>query len=257
MTSNKSAGIALSERDLAVILYAWQNRLVLTRQIQRKFWPGRSIAATAARLGRLRDEGLLGYTRIPWLPEPVLYSSSLKGNRALIEHGLPGPPHPPVQERDFPTRPGDFTNTMKHDLDVVDLRIALEESGLVDRWVSDHQLRLAARQLSDNSRTADGMFRFERHGRGCHGILEYERVGYRETRCVSVLNRLKALHPDATVFFVARSAGRAKTLRSWARSTPWTECPAQLQFGIFEDVVSNGLAANFRDLDDQRLKIQL
>ena len=257
MTSRNSSNVVLGARDLAVIYYTWQNRLMLTRQYQRKFWSGRGVAVTAARLARLREQGLLTYSRVPWLPEPVLYSSSLAGNRALIQHGLPKLPDPPIQERDFPARPADFTSSMKHDLGVVDIRIALEESGMVERWVSDHQLRLARRQSGDQTRTPDGLFQFEFNGTMREGILEYERVGYRETRYTSVLTRLKALHPDATVFFVATSAGRLKTVRRWAEKTAWIDSPALLQFADFEDVVMKGFWAGFRDLQGKPLGMRL
>ncbi|MGH7441835.1 MAG: hypothetical protein ACREKE_04085, partial [bacterium] len=179
------------DRDLAVLLFAWQSRFVTTKQLQRAFWPGALCPRAAPRLRVLRQEGLLGFRHFPWLSERLLYFPARAGNRALAACGLLTVRQVP----DCPRAPEALSPALRHDLGVVDIRLGLEESGADGRtWVSDHELRQRARTLDRQERVPDGVFDFTLDGtmRGMgKGVLEYERIPYHRSKIPALLARLR------------------------------------------------------------------
>lgn len=244
--------IELQARDLALLYYTWQSRFVAQRQYHKRFWPKGSQAAVAKRLIELVGEQLLRTHKMPWRHERVLYSVTLAGTRALSSNGMPG-----VRVGDFPKRINDFTPGMKHDLDLVDLRIAMEETGHLIWWTSEHELRLDRKQHRRYTRITDGVFDFEASEGQGKGILEYERMGYRRTKFHDILRRLLVsdLHNDgAVVFFVCQDARRAETLRTWAlENFSWQYVPNQIYFSHFEAVKAAGLLGGFVNLNGKAL----
>ncbi|MGH7441723.1 MAG: hypothetical protein ACREKE_03505 [bacterium] len=241
--------LELTDRDLAVLLYTWQNRFVATRHLHRAFWPEASLPAATQRLVTLREKGYLGFRSFPWLQERVLYFASLEGNRALAKVGL----LPEAYIHDYPRKPEESTPALRHDLTVVDLRLALEETGADGRtWVSDHQLRLENRRRGVAVRVPDGVFEFEVEGRRGKGVLEFENAPYRRPRVAAILTRLRVHYPEHQVFIVTKSAARAAAFRTWAANVGvYADHPEQVVVADLADVAEKGLEAGFKDLMDQ------
>jgi hypothetical protein len=238
--------IELSPRDLAVLLFTWQNRFVATRQLHRAFWPGASRSAANQRLVALRDRGLLGFRHYPWLSERVLYFASLRGNRELAAAGLLDPSH----LNDVPRQPGELTPALRHDLTVVDLRLRLEETGVDGRtWVSDHQLRLERARVGPATRVPDGIFGYAVGKVSGLGLLEFENATYRRPRVAAILSRLRAQYPSHQVLVVTKSAAREGHFRDWAAwSGVYADAPHQVAVSNQGSVGQKGLDAGFLDL---------
>lgn len=153
---------------------------------------------------------------------------------------------------DFPRQPAELTPNMRHDLLVVDLRIAFEETGAdAASWLSDHQLRLARVGLGRHLRTPDGVFEFEEGQKKLKGVLEFELSSYRLPILASVLRRLKTFYSTHTIFFICRTAERAATLRSWCLEIKtWNSHPRQIRIGHVSAAIQDGLSSNFVDLSD-------
>jgi hypothetical protein len=246
--------LELTPRDLAVLLYTWQNRIVATRHLHRAFWPGASLPTVTRRLVLLREEGYLGYRQYPWLTERVLYFASLTGNRALAGAGLLDP----ANIGDYPRQPSELTPAVRHDLTVVDLRLCLEETGVDGRtWISDHQLRLERHQQGQSLRVPDGVFHFTLGPRSQPGLLEFENAAYRQTRVAAILTRLRVQYPDHQVLIVTKAAPRAALFRAWAaESGVYADAPAQVAVSDLESVLVRGLDAGFLDLQGRPLTPQ-
>lgn len=239
--------LVLQIRDLALLYYTWQNRYLAQRQYRQKFWSICSQAAVARRLIELREEKLLKTHDLPWMRDRILYSVTLAGTRALLNAGFTD-----IRVGDCPKPVDDFTPGMKHDLDLVDLRIACEETGHIVRWTSEHELRLARKQGRYFARITDGAFTYQAEHGKAQGLFEYERMGYRRTKFHNILLRLKISweHQDGyTTFFVCREPGRAETLRRWAlEMSTWCLTLDQIYFSHYEAVKAAGLAGGFRNL---------
>ncbi|HTB22303.1 MAG TPA: hypothetical protein VK914_06330 [bacterium] len=236
-----------TDRDLAVLLFTWQNRFVSTAQLHRAFWQDASPSAASKRLVALREAGLLGFRSFAWLSERLLYFPCQGGNRVLADCGLL------AKEwlKDFPRRPEDLSPALRHDLKVVDLRLGLEESGVDGRtWVSDHQLRMLSREPGPRKRVPDGIFEFSFRGIRGGGLLEYEHAPYRRPAAKGLLSRLRHRYGGRFVFLVARAGGRADTLRAWARESGiYADAPRQLAFSHQEAVAELGLDGGFLDVE--------
>jgi hypothetical protein len=241
----------LTPRDLAVLLFTWQNRFVATRHLHRAFWSGASLSSVTKRLVALRQDGLLGFRQFPWLTERVLYFSNLNGNRVLGAAGLLDPAY----VSDYPRRPEELTPALRHDLTVVDLRLSLEESGVDGRtWVSDHQLRLERRRIGQASRVPDGVFEFRLGPHTGHGLLEFENATYRRPRVAAILSRLRVQYPAHQVFIVTKSAARAVHFRTWAaESRVYADAPHQVAVSSRDQVIQTGIGTGFLDLRSQAL----
>lgn len=235
------------DRDLAVLLFTWQNRFVSTAQLHRAFWRDASSAAASKRLVALRRAGLLGFRSFAWLSERLLYFPCLRGNRILADCGLLAR----EWARDFPRRPEDLSPTLRHDLKVVDLRLGLEESGADGRtWISDHQLRMLSREPGPRKRVPDGIFEFSFRGIQGRGLLEYEHAPYRRPTAKDLLSRLRHRYEGCFVFIVTRTRGRADCFRAWAReSGVYADAPRQLAFSHQEAVADLGLDGGFVDVE--------
>jgi len=243
-------GIRLTSRDHALLWVTWQNQIMSPRQYLRRFWPDASQQAASKRLVELKNEGLLTSNFFPWNMDRHIYTITAAGNRVLVDIGLLDL----SLARDFPPRPKELTATTQHHLGVVDLRIALEETGANgSTWVSDHQLRQARRWRFGNPRAADGMFDFDAHGRQGRGVLEFERQSYRRPKMAAIMSRLRADHDGDTVFFVARSAERARRVWTWAvDARTWGDRPERFLVAPLKEVLKHGLDAGFADLDGRR-----
>ena len=238
--------LKLSKRDLALLYYTWQNRFLARRHYQRKFWPELSQSAASKRLSQLCEAKLLRQTRLPQMEEAELFSASYLGNRKLTEIGL----IPEKQLMDFPREPSEFRPTMRHDLTVVDVRIAFEESGADgSSWVSDHELRVGRVGRGRNLRTPDGVFEFEEEEKQFKGVLELELSPYREEKLAPLLRRLKTFYGDHSIFFVCTTAARVASFRSWCLKTRiWNDRPRQIRMAPLAAVRQEGLNSIFVNL---------
>ena len=246
--------IKVQDRDLAILFFTWQCRYVAQRQYRFKFWPTSSQPTVSKRLSELKAINLLKTHALPWLRDRLLYSVSTKGTKALVEAGFTD-----IAVGDCPKPANDFTPGMKHDLDLVDLRMACERTGHITAWVSEHELRLARKQGRGHVRITDGMFSFQALVGDADALIEYERMGYRRRRFIDILNRIKcsAEHrAGKLVFFVCATPHRAETLRFWANSClPWKLTPNLIFFGHYEAVKTGGLEGSFVNLYNEPLKL--
>jgi hypothetical protein len=240
--------LQLGDRDLAVLYYTWHNRLLCLRHYRRKFWRLSAPQGADRRIAQLHKAGYLRRFALPTLQERILFGPTRLGNAAVAAIGL----IPQDRVGDLPASPVELRPGTRHDLLVVDIRIAFEESGAdAVTWKSDHQLRTQRSRPSLNSRTPDGVFEFE-SGEGMkQGVLELEWASYHRPKLAAVLRRLRASYGGHTVYFVCRSRERAATFRQWCRDMrTWNDRPAQLRFGHFEASAQLGLKAPFAGLLD-------
>ena len=239
--------IEANDRDLAALLFTWQNRFVSGAQLKRGFWQDVEPKSANRRLALLRKQGLLNYHTFPWLPEHGLYFSCREGNKVLASCGLLSE----VQARDYPRRPEELSPALRHDLNVVDLRLGLEESGVDGRtWISDHQLRMQQRKMGAQQRVPDAVFEYTHKNVHGLGVLEYERAPYRKALVHGLLTRLRDRYEDHTLFIVTPNPDRSETFRNWvADSGVYNDAPRQTAFSHQEAVVKDGLDGGFVDLN--------
>jgi Replication-relaxation len=238
--------LELDARDLAALLFTWQNRFVSGAQLRRAFWRDRTPAQAALRLDALHAAAFLNARDFPWLKEQRLYFAGPTGNRALAGCGLLAP----SQVKDYPRRPEHLSPALRHDLAVVDLRLGLEESGADGRsWISDHELRTQQRREGAQERVPDALFDFRREGRPGKGVLEYEHAPYRSAFIPSLLARVRDRYDGYCLFFVAPTLPRADSLRTWAlNSGIYDDVPRQAAFSHAQAVSKDGLNGGFVDL---------
>lgn len=240
------AELQVTDRDLGILLYTFQNRFLAFRHYQRKFWGDTSIQAVQHRIYKLRNAGLLNQAELPMLDARSLFCSTRKGNQKLFEADV-------IKESDvtdFPRRPGEFRPAMLHDLQVVDLRIAFEYTAVdAMSWVTDHQLRLAGNGGSYNTRTPDGVFQWKHRDSTYNGVLEFERCSYGNEVLLKVFRRLKIYYGTSLTFFVCRSQQRQATVMDWARrSRLWVEGSNQIYFSHFQLAHEKGIYGAFTNL---------
>jgi len=197
-------------------------------------------------MAALRAAGLLGFRGYPWLKDGPLHFSSRKGNRCLAEIGLLSRSH----IADCPRPAEEPGPALRHDLNVIDLRLGLEESGADGRtWVSDHQLRIQRRAMGSQERVPDGVFEFRRGPTQEQGLLEYEHSPYHRSSIAALLARLRDRYEGHTLFVVCPSLKRADTFRAWAAgSRAYDDAPDQIAFSWREPVAKDGLDGGFVDL---------
>jgi hypothetical protein len=238
--------LLLSDRDLAALYYAWHNRLLCLRHLRRKFWKGRAPQAAARRVAQLSRAGYLRRIALPTLQERVLFGPTRLGNRALAEIEF----IPPSCVSDLPDIPRELSPNTRHDLLVVDLRIAFEESGAdAISWRSDHELRLLRPMRSVNTRTPDGVFEFDMGEGRKKGVLELELASYHRPKLAAALRRLRADYADSVIHFICRSPQRAATFRRCClEMKTWNDRPAQLRFSHLAAATELGLRAPYADL---------
>jgi hypothetical protein len=245
----------IHDRDLNILYFTWQCRFVAQRQFKARFWADASQQTMSARISRLCEAKLLRAHLFSYLlNDRYLYSITNAGVRELVAAGLPN-----VPEGDYVKKAPDVTPGMKHDLALTDLRIGCERGGHVLYWQSEHELRLARRQGKGPTRIVDGLFKYQALHADAWGLFEYERVGYRRSKFVDILNRLKTSSEHTqgvALFFVSETAQRAETLRQWAStSLPWTLTPDLIYFGHFEAIKAEGLAGGFVNLNSLPLAL--
>ncbi len=239
--------IKLTDRDYFVLWYTWQCRFLAVRQYRRLFWHKASIEAARARLKDLCDAGYLGSETFPVGQDRTLYFSTRAGNRALIDADLKSA----EIEFDFPRRPQEMTRTLDHDLRVNDLRIGLEETGVIPiTWHSDHELRQNRGNAGPNTRVPDGIFEWEVSKVRYSGVLEYEHQRYSPDRWPDILRRLEYNYTDFTVFLVCRTAERIKSATAAVnRSRVYAYQPEKFYVCDFDSVAAKGLKGGFVDLE--------
>ncbi|HTB21920.1 MAG TPA: hypothetical protein VK914_04350 [bacterium] len=245
-------GLELTRRDLALLWYTWQNRLMTPRQYLRRFWSDATHQAASKRLTHLKNEGLLQYVHFPWGADRSIYTITAAGNRALIEARL----LPPDQTHDFPQRPLEMTAALVQALSVVDMRIAFELSGAKgSTWIAPHQLRQGRHLYLGNPRVADGIFSFNAHGRQGRGILEFERQSYPRRKFIDILHSLRYAYENDTIFYVARSTERARRVWNWAKDAwVWGDRPKNFLVTPLNLAAKDGLDALFFDLKGRGLE---
>ena len=240
--------IKLTKRDYLVLWYSWQCRFLAVRQLRRLFWEDASIEAARARLKDLCDAGYLGSETFPVGRDRTLYFSTRAGNRVLVDGGM----KTAEIEFDFPRRPQEMTRTLDHDLRVIDIRIALEETGVIPiSWHSDHELRKNRGQYAGpNTRVPDGIFEWEVSKVRYPGVLEYEHQRYNPDRWPDILRRLYYTYTDFTVFLVCRTAERVKSATAAVkRARVYSYEPEKFYVCDFDSVDAKGLRAGFVDLE--------
>jgi hypothetical protein len=244
--------IQLSDRDYQILWYTWQNRFLCFRHYQRKFWPGaRNSSAVRQRIYKLRDAGYLNQAILPMLDARSIFCATNLGNTKLADIGL----IKPDEIDDFPRKPAELTPTLRHDLDVVDLRISFEATGAdVRSWITDHQLRLARPRASCNTRTPDGIFEVFQNGQSHPAALEYELASYSQQILMRVLLRMKSRYRDHLIFFVCRSAERAHSFRKMViKAHIQNDRLGNMFFGHIEAALVHGLKSGFLDLSGKVL----
>lgn len=242
--------IELTANDRAILWFTWQNRFVLESHYKAKFWPTTTVNAARMRIGALREAGYLRSTyadsMIPGVHHRNLFTITRKGNQALIREGILDPKY----ERDYP-RAGthQVTPAVYHDLTVVEIRIAFENTGAdAEGWISDHELRLTRRQTGSGLRVPDGIFPFKARGAEGFGVLEYENRSYDRAKIAEVLAKLRSQRSQDYIFIVCRNSTRARLVRLAAVQTGvWADRPRHLFFGSAEDVTRAGFNGGFVD----------
>jgi hypothetical protein len=233
------------DRDLAALLFAWQCRRVTPAQLRRAFYADLAPTTGPRRLARLVDEGLMENFGTPEGHRRPLLAATRAGRSLLALYGLL--PKEWVPEEASPA-PGP---SLDHDLAVVDLRLAFEESGADGRtWISDHELRRSRRRPGAWGRIPDALFDFEWRDASGQGILEYEHKAYSRRQRAGMLAHLRVLHPRRTLFIVSQTSVASEAFRSWAATSPLAPLNrALLAFAAYADAAALGLKAGWRDVD--------
>ncbi|MEX0993591.1 MAG: replication-relaxation family protein [Solirubrobacterales bacterium] len=136
-------------RDLEIIRALWRYRFLLTSQIAREWWPGKSLYAAQRRLLRMTAAGWVTRFR-PRLSKGMhewIYQLARKGfDLGRRSWGLDGPYIPP-EAKWRPRHVADY-NVVQHDLQVNAWVMAyrrLAGNGVVD-WLGPDESRVDVRQ---------------------------------------------------------------------------------------------------------------
>jgi hypothetical protein len=247
--------ILLSERDRLILLFLWQNQFVTFRQLRLRFWNGGGGSRVGMRLNALQEAGFLTiqdhkYLRLLTDADRRLIHITVQGCTELVRAGALDKAY----IRDAPTRGRQVlkrhTLSRIHDLQVVDLRIALSKTLKVTRWVSDHELRLARRESGQKGvRVPDGVFTFISEGVEIEAVLENEQSRYSARSFQEILERLKRQHAKAIILMVCEEEDHMESMIRWARAgRTWNDAQGQLLFGHFGEVMSLGAKAPWRTM---------
>lgn len=132
--------IIVTKRDLSIFRFLHSYGLLKTSDIARRFFPGIAPTTMLRRLRKLEGEGLLA--RLHGLPGGELAWRLTQKAGTLVAHTPP--------RRYFPKQ------SLEHDLQLVDLRLALERVGIAQSWTAEHELR---RQAAAEERRIESIFR--------------------------------------------------------------------------------------------------
>jgi len=247
--------LVLTERDRFLLLYLWQNRYMVHRQVYARFWEGSDRKAKARRrIALLEKAGYLRceenrYVRLLLETDRVLIYITKAGCAALVRHGdLPAKyiNDYPVQSRQVAKL---HTPARIHDLQVVDLRLALSRTLKVQSWFSDHELRLVRKELGQRNRIPDGVFQVDLNGVEREFVLENERERYYSQSFKAVLELLRRQHGQAFVLVVSETVIHRDNMVRWAKQGAWVDRPQQLLFGVYDAVATQGAAADWLSID--------
>ena len=250
-----SSQVRLTSRDEHLLFFLWQNRFVTIRQLTERFFADASDKWVHARLRALEEANLLKVQPNRFLRETLVRDRkavyiTAAGIAALIESEFLDP----SLAKDTPVRgrqiPDEYAPSLVHDVQVVDLRLALWHTLPITRWRSDHELRLARRQAGTTIRVPDGEFTFETPDGEVLALLENERATYSCKTFQAILERLRRQYDKHMLFFVTPSAEHLTSLLGWAeRGAAWEDARAQLLFGVYAAVTEYGARAPWVSLN--------
>lgn len=218
--------LELTERDISVFQLIHEQRYLVYNQIQRAFWPERSLSAKACykRVTRLEKAEYLGAIRSE--SEGVnVYFLMDKAYEEIRKRGL-----------DHGLRPYRFTEKseyyVSHDLKVATVRIVFHELGL-KQWTSERLLK----ERDHLTRYPDGVLHLGRY----KAAIEVENVPKEKGR-YSDLFRHYAQADEYFLVFVVMCKG----IRDWL-ITSSDYNPQQVWFTKYGEVVNKGGEAYFRN----------
>jgi len=143
-----SESLELTPRDLEIFRFMHEQRYLAYNQIQSAFWPkcAEETKACRARIEKLKTEGYLTKRPSARIRNLALYFATAKSFEELKKRGRDSgiPLYEPTLH---------FERTIKHDLNVTNLRILFKELGLAT-WTSERLLRERDHLLS---RLPDGV----------------------------------------------------------------------------------------------------
>lgn len=200
----------ITERDIYLLLFIFSNRGCKRDQIINKFFGDVALRTANARLKTLTDFDYLVAEREAILSQKVYYITkkclSFLKKSELVDNRIKALPR--------------FTLSGRiHDLDVIDIRIALEADNIlkISDWTTEYELALHSNRgiinIDRNNirsvRRPDGLFTIKKEGFARPFILEYIRERYGKERLYKILNIIEYQYPFYSVLLVFRDLDEA------------------------------------------------
>lgn len=252
------------DEQVKTLTWIHSNRAITPKHFQKKFKPGQTLGRACQILSRWEELGLLKRHKA-FLNSDSFYSLSYKSIRFLADKRL-------ILLSKNAREAKVNTYEKEHDKRVVNIRVAVENSGL-DKllWLSDYEMRCGldpekkkALEAGSNDphiflieknkrKVPDGYFECLVRGRAWSFVVEYEHHPYSQERVQTVLLRLYREYPNSIKAIIVNEKERLPVLLS--KIEKLIQEPAERAawiFSTYEEVTGHSfLDASWIDLDQK------
>jgi hypothetical protein len=209
------------EREISVLKYLKDHRVLSIDQIARRFWTGQSLRSPKVKLAELATRGLVHSIKFARLRASSHYSLTPAGFSLLKSHGLAF-----EQERAHLSKPTCMiSGNFEHHSRVADLRIALETSfpeGTL-RWIPEIVIwqdrkrfglhRMDSRDKRLRSRIPDGIIAINDRSM----VFEYEHASYRRGKFYQIIETWEGIWKNYRKLIVTPTQKRTVELNAWCK----------------------------------------
>ena len=217
----------IQERDIRIFKFILSCRGCTASQINYKFF--KAYNTCAIRLLKLSKFVYLNKERETLTAEYV-YTLTTEAMKLLKDKGLY------TGQRFKPPRLS--LSGKYHDLDVVDLRLVIENDSRlkISEWISDYELasdlnkQIQNRSRTNNRRVADGRFFVSNGNFRRPFILEYIRQDYFKERYYKVLSNIEYMYPFESVLVVCSTKAKMVKYYNWLQDRARNRFPGKYAF---------------------------
>ena len=159
MQTKRKIKYTITKNDLHLLYYLLVNKVASRKQINRDVYRGYWPQNTRKRLCKLKSDNLIKVKRpiSTWKDQTLIYSLTSKGLQQISSYI-----NAPLIKKRLES------NSIEHDLNLVDIRQILKSKGFVNKYFTENQIHNEARFYEDENLAIFNQLRFD-------ALIEYSR----------------------------------------------------------------------------------